>query len=266
MRSQRHPVCAPGDGPACLRRPPLSSTAQLVSDGPICLRRPVWSVLPGTIHFAPAGPIRGIHPFRKCVRHTYSVHCVRGGRPRCALWTSIRDALGRVLRRDGVLRYETNTTVSVWDCPIAAPCKKWVRRTHSPARRYGGLPRWWCRFKRRDWEPDTTAPASTEAPAFQLLPSSRSAGPKSGHARWFWWFRRPQWFREPPRARKPRGPRSYDSGSRGSALGASTVSAGREPRAAGRWGLSRERAVLRLDDVEPRGSGQVHQIALQASQ
>ena len=253
-----HAVAAPSG--VCPRgRPSLSPAAQLVSDGPICLRRPVWSVLPGTIHFAPAGPIRGHSSLRE-VRTSHSFGPLRTRR------TSTLDALGRVLRRDGVLRYETNTTVSVWDCPIAAPCKKWVRRTHSPARRYGGLPRWWCRFKRRDWEPDTTAPASTEAPAFQLLPSSRSAGPKSGHAQWFRWFRRPQWFREPPRARKPRGPRSYDSGSRGSALGASTVSAGREPRAAGRWGLSRERAVLRLDDVEPRGSGQVHQIALQASQ
>lgn len=261
MRSQRrHPVCAPGDGPACLRRPSLSPTGPFVSGGPF---GPCSRARSTSRRQARSG---GIHPFGKCVRHTHSVHCVRGGRPPCALWTSIRDALGRVFRRDGVLRFETNTTVSVWGCPIAAPCKKWVRRTHSPARRYGGLPRWWCRFKRRDWEPDTTAPASTEAPAFQLLPSSRSAGPKSGPARWFWWFRRPQWFREPPRARKPRGPRSYDSGSRGSALGASTVSAGREPRAAGRWGLSRERAVLRLDDVEPRGSGQVHQIALQASQ
>ncbi|SCQ77150.1 Hypothetical protein PFR_JS20-2_2247 [Propionibacterium freudenreichii] len=194
------------DDPARLRRRTVSRPAPFVSGGAACLPARFAPCSRARSTSRPQARSGAIHPFGKCVRHTHSVHCVRRGRPPCALWTSIRDALGRVLRRDGVLRYETNTTVSVWDCPIAAPCKKWVQRTHSPARRYGGLPRWWCRFRRRDWEPDTTAPASTEAAAFQLPPSSRSAGPKSGHAQWFRWVRWSRWSREPPTRPKAPGP------------------------------------------------------------
>ncbi|SBN44728.1 Hypothetical protein PFR_J18_2167 [Propionibacterium freudenreichii] len=247
MRSQRHPVCAPGDGPACLGRPDLCSTTQLASGDAPCLGRPHLSPAaqlvcrPDSLRVPGHDPLRARRPdpgpfipsgsayvtLIRSIAYAADVHPVPCGRPfvthsgacfaemvsfgtkrtpPCPFGTvpsrhHVKNGCSvRILRREGM-----------GVCPDGGAGSG--VGTGSPTRQHRRAPKLPLSSCRHPRGPRARSPGTPSG-------SGGSGGPGGPGS--------------PPRARKPRDPRLCDFGSRGPARGASTVSAGRGARGAGR--------------------------------